>query len=53
MHTSLIHKGLGAHAKNDVAVAMEGEIMSQGEEEDQRRMAGGMMGSTTQGQAKK
>jgi len=39
-HTSLAHNGLGDHAEDDAAVAMKGEIMSQGEEPEggQRRM---------------
>ena len=31
-HTNLANSGLGARAENDTAVAMEGEIMSQGGE---------------------
>jgi len=40
-HTSLTHNGLGARAEDDAAVAMQAEIMSHGEEGEQRRMAGG------------
>jgi len=40
-HSSLAHNGLGARAEDDAAVAMQAEIMSQGEEGEQRRMAGG------------
>ena len=39
-HSSLGHNGLGARAEDDAAVAMQAEIMSQGEEGEQRRMAG-------------
>ena len=31
-HSSLAHNGLGARAEDDAAVAMQAEIMSQGEE---------------------
>jgi len=37
----LANSGLGARAEDDAAAAMEGEIMSQGEEGEQSRMAGG------------
>jgi len=40
-HLSLAHNGLGARAEDDATVAMQAEIMSQGEEGEQRRMAGG------------
>jgi len=36
-----IEDSLGARAEDDTAVAMEGEIMSQGEEGEQNRMVGG------------
>jgi len=51
-HTTLTHNGLGAHAEDDAAVAMEGEIMSQGEEGEQRRMAGGDAGQHNTGASK-
>jgi len=40
-HLSLAHNGLGANAEDDVAVAIQAEIMSQGGEGEQMRMAGG------------
>jgi len=40
-HSSLAHNGLGARVEDDAAVAMQTEIMTQGEEEEYWRMAGG------------
>ena len=40
-HMTLVNSGLGARDEDDAAVAMEGEIMSQGEEGKQSRIAGG------------
>jgi len=51
-HTFLAHNGLGAHAEDDAAVAMEGEIMSQGGEGEQRRMSVGGAGQHNTGASK-
>jgi len=48
-HTTLANSGLGARAENETAVAMEGEIMSQGEDGEQSRIAGGGTGQHTTG----
>ena len=42
-----IEDSLGARDEDDTAVAMEGEIMSQGEEGEQNRMVGGGAGQHT------
>ena len=42
-----IEDSLDARAEDDTAVAMEGEIMSQGEEGEQSRMTGGGAGQHT------
>jgi len=41
---TLVNSGLGARDEDDAAVAMEGEIICQGEEGKQSRMAGGGAG---------
>jgi len=51
-HMTLANSGQGARAKDDTAVAMEGEIMSQGEEGEQSRMTGGGAGQHTTGASK-
>jgi len=48
-HTTLANSSLGVRAEDDIAVAMEGEIMSQGGEGGQSRMAGGGAGQHTTG----
>jgi len=49
---NLANSGVGARAEDDATVAMEGQIMSQGEEGEQNRMTGGVQDSTPQGRAK-
>ena len=49
---NIANSGLGARAEDDAAVAMEGEIMSQGEEGGQSRKAGGGAGQHTTGASK-
>ena len=53
MHINLANSDLGARAENDAAGAMEGQISGQGEDGEQSTTAGGLQGSTPQGQAKK
>jgi len=49
---NLTNNSLGARAKDDAAVAMEGGFMSQGEEGGQSRMVGGGAGQHTTGASK-
>jgi len=46
---NLANNGLGARCEDNAAAAVEGEIMSQGKEGEQSRMAGGGAGQHTTG----